>query len=451
MTTLHPLLGIALVLLALGGLAGLLALWKAKRNPHPELLRKTLHMGMGLITLSFPWLFAESWPVWTLAVLAMGLMTLLKRPGKLKDQLGGVVHGVQRRSLGDLYFPFAVALVFQLAAGSTILYLVPVLLLTLADAFAALAGIFYGQVRYEGTGGRKSAEGSFAFFSTAFLCVHVPLLLLTGTGRAESLLLGVAIALLVMLIEAASWDGLDNLLIPLAGFLLLQSYGSMTAPQLLWVVMGTIGWVLGIVLLRGIATLNDSALLAGGLVCYFAHTLGGWLWVLPPLLMYAGYAFLWPRPDLKASGERTHDVHAVVALCGPAFLWLGLARAWELPGLFYPYTVFYAAQLAFIGVFHYWEVRKERSLAVILRQTALLSWIILFLPYLFLLGASMAQVRLTLAAIFPILAAAWMFHRTIPNPAVFESEPFPWHRQALIGTAAAVVSLLPLVQSGVMA
>ena len=55
----HPLLGMALVLLTLGALLAALTLYRRVGAPHPELLRKLLHVGMGLTTLLFPFLFVS--------------------------------------------------------------------------------------------------------------------------------------------------------------------------------------------------------------------------------------------------------------------------------------------------------------------------------------------------------------------------------------------------------
>jgi len=55
---------VTLVLLAL--FAGL-RVYQTRYSPHPEFVRKLLHIMMGSITLTFPWLFNETWPVVTLA------------------------------------------------------------------------------------------------------------------------------------------------------------------------------------------------------------------------------------------------------------------------------------------------------------------------------------------------------------------------------------------------
>ena len=82
------------------------------------------------------------------------------------------------------------AVLYALTALEPVLYVVPLLLLGLADPAAALAdGRRAGE---EGT----SREASVAFAAVAFLCVHVPLLVFTPTGRAESLWVAAIVAVL---------------------------------------------------------------------------------------------------------------------------------------------------------------------------------------------------------------------------------------------------------------
>ena len=224
-------LGIAIVLAALGGLLGALRLYQKWGKPQPELLRKILHVGMGLVACSFPWLFDGSWPILLLGALSLVGMVALRTVKTLSGSVGTVVSGVGRISFGEIYFPLAIALqwhIFLFESGPfeyrVLLYCIPLLLLTVADAAAALVGVNYGSVRFATADGVKSAEGSLAFFLCAFLCVHIPLLLGSDTGRVETLLIAVLLALVAMLFEAIAWAGLDNLLLPLVGYLLLRIY-----------------------------------------------------------------------------------------------------------------------------------------------------------------------------------------------------------------------------------
>src|SRR5262245_23445114 len=171
-----PWFGIALILITLVGLLTGLRWVKRIYSPHPELLRKLLHIGMGLTTLTFPWLFDRLWPVLLLAGITIPGMWLLRHSRQLKAHLGGVVDAVDRHeSMGEVYFPLGIAGLYILSGGDPLLFSIPILLLALADALAALIGIRYGQLHYTTAEGHKSIEGSLAFFVTAFFSVHLPL------------------------------------------------------------------------------------------------------------------------------------------------------------------------------------------------------------------------------------------------------------------------------------
>src|SRR5262245_41759016 len=210
----NPWLGIGLVLVIFATLLAGLRLLQRLFSPHPELFRKILHVGMGLVTFSFPWLFDESWPVIVLACLSIGALLSLRLVTQLKESVVSVLASVGRVSLGEVYFPLAVAILFVLYQREKMppdqrlmLYCVPILLLTVADATAALIGTRYGRWHYETADGEKSAEGSLGFFLSGFFSVHVPLLLGTDIGRAETLLIAVLLAWLSMMFEAIAWAG----------------------------------------------------------------------------------------------------------------------------------------------------------------------------------------------------------------------------------------------------
>ena len=222
MTT-HPALGMLLV----GGsfaalIVGLRALRDA-RGADAELLRKLLHIGMGVVSLTLPWLFDTSWPVLLLAG-AFGAGLLAGRSSACWRRVaGGILCGIKRTSVGDLCFPAAVAAVFVLSAGRASYFCIPVLTLTLADAAAALVGTHYGAHRFGRPGREKSLEGSAAFFLVALACAYVPLRLWPEGGWAWTLLLSLVLAFLLTVVEAFSGNGLDNLTVPLAAFLLLRT------------------------------------------------------------------------------------------------------------------------------------------------------------------------------------------------------------------------------------
>jgi phytol kinase len=430
---------IAVVLALLGMLAGL-RLLRQRVSLHPELARKLSHLGFGLITLTFPWLFQSVWPVVVVSVLAILTLLALRYVPTLRASVGEAVHGVDRSSLGDLYFPIAVTGLFVLAKGSWVLYTLPLLTLTLADAVAALIGVSYGRIKYDGTEGRKSIEGSLAFFLVAFLAIHLPLLLLTPTGRAESLLIGLTFGVLVMLLEAVAWRGLDNLFIPFGGFLLLRVFLGLDARELLARLLVTGAMLLVVLVLRRRRTLTDSAALAGALVGFVAWSVGGWRWVVPPFVLMALYTSVWPRANQVR--ERPHDMVAVFSVTSTGLLWLLLSIVFGRPGLYYPYTLAFAANLCFIGVTWFRDYRRNASPVLAVAATAGMAWIVFLLPYV-VVGSMTRRVLLEGAmGIVPLVIAGGLFVFVVPNRHYRAGLQFPWARQAVLGLGASALGLL---------
>ncbi|HEY1348109.1 MAG TPA: hypothetical protein VGF67_00615 [Ktedonobacteraceae bacterium] len=234
----HPLhlnawLGIAVELLLLASLIGGLALYQRQRTLSAELSRKCFHIGGGLSTLTFPWVFASIWPVLLLALITIPALFALKSLRICQSNLGAVLYRVERASLGELYFPLSVCLLFVFTATQTLLFMIPVLILTLADPAAAVIGGRYGRLRYTLLKGSKSVEGSLAFFLVAFTCVLVPLLLLAHTAAGQAVLIAILVGLLSTLAEAVAWEGLDNLFIPICAGLLLAGLLQLNLPLLL--------------------------------------------------------------------------------------------------------------------------------------------------------------------------------------------------------------------------
>lgn len=212
-----PWLGMGLVLTLLTFGVAALHLYQRRCRPSPERVRKLFHVTSGAVGLSLPFLFHAVWPVALLGgIVLLGLLAMRWSAG-LRDGIGSVIHGIERRSLGDLCFPVGVLVVFALAGNSGLRFAVPVLVLTLADPAAALVGLRYGRHRYRIIGDPKTLEGSAAFFTVAFGCAAIPLV---GVGgQLPSLAAIAAFALALTMVEALAPRGLDNALIPIAGVL----------------------------------------------------------------------------------------------------------------------------------------------------------------------------------------------------------------------------------------
>jgi dolichol kinase len=211
------------VALLLGAMAGVQI--AARRFAlSPELQRKIVHVATGLYALSLPLTFSDTWPVVALVAVSVVVMGALRLPAVRKLGLGSAVHSVARKSYGEIYLAIAVGFLFLRAQGQPALYVIPVLVLTLADSAAALVGTSYGRRRFPIERGQKSFEGVATFFVVTVLISMIALLLLTDAPRGSVIVLAFMIGAFGALVEADSWGGLDNLFVPLGVHFLLAEH-----------------------------------------------------------------------------------------------------------------------------------------------------------------------------------------------------------------------------------
>jgi phytol kinase len=438
------------VLSSLGGLLGVLTLYRRLAAPHPELLRKLLHVGMGVVTLTLPWLFDRAWPVFVLCGLSVLLLVALRRVKVLKSGVGQVVSGVSRFSLGDIYFPLAVCILWVLyldgrdqePSRRLLGYLIPLMLLALSDALAALIGVAYGRHHYGTPDGMKSLEGSLAFFLCSFLCVHVPLLLMTDRGRPETLLIALLLAWLATMFEAIAWGGLDNLILPPVAHLLLVIHWNLPAPVLL-------GYIAEAVVLSAVAVglsrrtpLRGSAVLGTALFGYTYWGLGSWPWFLPPLLLLVSLVALSFR--FPAAKDRVLNIHPVVAVTAVGLVWLGLAHVFERPDWLYPATVSFAAHLGMVTVARLRLADRAAPTLLLLVVSTGAGCAVVMTGYAVILEAPPSAVREALLAAPAVALAVIGFYFTQPG---MDDCPFDtprWVRQTLWAALASALAALVL-------
>src|SRR5229473_3067773 len=108
----NPFVAIAVVAGIFAALMTSVKLASRSLRLNPEVSRKLIHIGMGLVTVLFPWLFAEAWAVWVLSLSFVVVLALIRFVAPFQNQFGDVLGGVKRQSWGEFYFPVAVAVVF---------------------------------------------------------------------------------------------------------------------------------------------------------------------------------------------------------------------------------------------------------------------------------------------------------------------------------------------------
>ena len=407
----------------------------------PETVRKALHIGMGTVALTFPWIFTRPGPVFALAGIALGLLLALRYVPMLKASFGSVIDAVDRVSAGELYFPVGIALSFWLTDGDPLLYGVPILILTLADAVAALIGIRYGTRLYTTLDGTKSYQGSLAFFGMAFVCTFVPLMLFSRTGVPEAALISIIIGVLTMLVEAIAWRGLDNLLLPVVGFLLLDSFLKLDVGELLTNLAAIILLAVITFLYRARSTLADDALLTAVFVGYIIWALGGFIWVYPPLVILLrdkliSYSAL--GPDISR-----HNVQSILTICMPGLIWLVAAIVADQGGLFYPYVLSFAIHLSILELTREFYHYPSRSRVVVFLSSVGVGWLMV-IPFFFITHFGQPWLLLGLVAGGPIALGLSLFMAVQPGIDHCPRDLARWLRQGASAFAASAVGALLL-------
>ncbi len=227
-------INIAMILLLLVSLLRLLSFLREKTALGPELSRKLAHILMGLVTLSFPWLFNAVWPVVLMAILAIILLSAIRFWPPLKNHLGQAILCSERFTLGEIFFPLGVLVAFLLSDSDKLLYVVSILTLTIADPIAAFVGLRFARSRRRPIP-KKSIEGSVAFLLAASLTAFIALKSVAGMNISESLLISLNFGIILALIEAVSLWGSDNISVPVGAIILLKvlPYFSLSAQMVL--------------------------------------------------------------------------------------------------------------------------------------------------------------------------------------------------------------------------
>jgi phytol kinase len=348
---------------------------------------------------------------------------------------------VTRTSFGEIFFIISLGTVYWLTNGQSVFYTIPVLVLALADAVGALVGLRYATgslaVAHEDT---KTLEGTFSFFSVAFMSTLVPLLLFTEAGRAETLLVSLLIGALVALIEAVSLYGSDNLLIPLATYAFLSTHLALPASTL--ILQAGLLIALAIVarywLKKGTTSVTRLGVVTSVLAGYLFVTLGGWRWIVAPATLFFAYSLVPPLTD-RERAEPPIETQIVASNLIVGLFWLFVTRSWHLPGALYPLTVAVACHLA-MNI----TTRLLRYFALCPHRAVLIGWgeacLLILLPGAWLLPGTVWPARawgvvgvLVAAVLVPVLE-----HRTGSAPA----DPGRGWAQAIVAFAVSAATTI---------
>jgi phytol kinase len=219
----NPLLALFIPSLLIVPAMGLLSGIESHSAVTSELRRKALHLGVGLTALSFPLFLTNVWLVVSALGIVFSWMLAVRKIPALSRRFGCVLHGAGRKSHGELYFSVAIAGLLLLPQSNPALYVVPVMILAIADAAAAVVGRAWPIGHLGGLARGKTASGAAAFAISALLITSLALAYFTPLSPLMILLIGVFVSALTTYTEAVSSHGVDNFAVPAIAWLALYS------------------------------------------------------------------------------------------------------------------------------------------------------------------------------------------------------------------------------------
>lgn len=190
-------------------------LLRKKGYIHGEISRKFVHITVGSFVASWAF-FMSTWMI-VLMCAAFFAVVLASRYFKLFPS----IYNVSRQTWGDILFPIGIVLCAFLA-DSPYIFAASILHLSLGDGFAAVVGETHGRKNsYKIFGNKKSVAGSLTFLAVSAMIVA---LLAIAQGSTASNYQLFAIPVILMVLENISWNGFDNIFVPLFCAILLNSW-----------------------------------------------------------------------------------------------------------------------------------------------------------------------------------------------------------------------------------
>lgn len=312
-----------------------------------EISRKTAHFLAGIAALSFPYIFQSHITIFILSFLFIIFITVTK----LKKALNSI-HGVKRISFGSYLYPVSIYITFLLAADNPPFYFISILVLAVSDAAAALIGERYGTIKFDMGGNVKTLEGTISFFLVSFLCVQIPMLVLTDINELSVIIVSITIALVVTGLELISLAGTDNIFIPLGTYYLLYKVSARSLEANVETIMQLLLAVILVAAIFGnIRYINFSGKIAILLLSFSSLAVAYYEWFLPVMLFNIGFAVLLRKYGKAMNIKAAYfDVRSVLYLGMPAVFLMFIAAIFDIyKELYLPFMMTLSSQSAIVA------------------------------------------------------------------------------------------------------
>lgn len=352
-------LQIGLIFASVGGLLAVMAVVHALARRYgwrAETQRKAVHVVTGLYALTLPLTFSETWPVLLLTLVAVVVLGVMRLPALARSGLGSTIHGVERKSYGEILLAIAVGFLFFRSAGAPVLFVLPILVLTFSDAAAAMTGVRYGRRLFPVEDGTKSLEGVVMFFLVTLILSMVTLLLMTDIPRQSVILISLLVAAFGAQIEAQSWRGFDNFFVPVGVHLFLENNLATPPAGLLAEAVAFIAFLAALYAAAPSLGLSRNAAQGYGVLAFLILSVTAPHNAILPLAAFA--AFLLAR-QIRPCRSPYPDLDALAMMTGVAVFWL-FAGEWSGHSAINLYNLTFAGAAAGFAMLAGWS----RSIAV---------------------------------------------------------------------------------------
>jgi phytol kinase len=184
------------------------------KGVHSELTRKMVHILVGVFVAFWPYFL--SWR----QIQLISFLFLATVIWSIKFNIFNSIHAVTRNKVGEVAFALVIG-ILSLISSKDWVFTAAMLHLSLADGFAAVFGLAYGEgTTYKILGRTKSVVGSLAFFFTS-VGIMVCYAAFSHLSYSGFTLIGLPV--LATLAENVSGEGTDNMVVPLLVALVLTS------------------------------------------------------------------------------------------------------------------------------------------------------------------------------------------------------------------------------------
>mgnify|MGYP001320664535 FL=1 len=266
------------------GLIGLSELIRIKLGWKPEVNRKLVHVLVGSMALTSPFIFVSNIPPTIL-----GLIFLLINLFAIKTKFLEGIHSTKRKTYGTVYFPLAYVLLCIFWWDRQITFQISLLILTFADTTAALIGEnFESPHLFQPWRDKKSIQGSLGMGIISILLTYFGTMLYRNLSGIDPLEfnflfpLCFIVGLISTFAEMLSDSGSDNLSVPIISAITYDLYFFMTnnGEITIFYIWALISFLL-ILLFIKINILTIDGALGAFIMGLFIFGSGGWKFIVP--------------------------------------------------------------------------------------------------------------------------------------------------------------------------